>query len=541
MSGKLKEYILSIKPKVFLSVLIALHILTAVVVWFIVSNNTVTIANHGLMAELFVIIFISLILSLLAVSVVYYRWRLECNRTAEKIAKLETEKECLTKTVNYFDSYSRELQNNISVAQTEVDMKRKMLKIYSKKLRIDHTQFKRLSNILLRNQRLIKKLSARAEVSDRYKSAFVACVSHEINTPIHGIIGIADMLCRPTLQPERRNEFTQNLSLSVKRFQDVFDNIMLYSKIQAGDLNITPQPFDVNFMLGSINMYADLLVSRSQKDIQIKFGCNFKEKKIITSYEEGIRIILLRLIGNAVKFSEKGRISIDYRITDTKVLFSVTDNGIGVPTDKYDEIFESFYQVDNNLSRTFSGLGLGLSICKGLLNLMDGRISVDSQIGEGSTFSFYVPASITPHSTVFSNEVLQATDLKPINKKMLVVTPDSKCSDLISSFLQRCSCVPILINSCENLVKIYKNNEGIELVILDLALNGVCIYAIQLLQLNISAKIIFLVPEDCNSTVIEQATAIGRGFVEKPLTDDKLLLALDSLLVLDGETITLNS
>ena len=421
--------------------------------------------------------------------------------------------------------------------QKELEIRQSSITVLKQKVNDDSVQIAEASAQLSANRELLQRARARAEISDRYKSAFVACVSHESQTPIHIIMGFADMLCRPSISPERRAEQTENLMAHANRFLEVFDNIMLYSKIQSGDYNLAPQTFDLNFLLNGISMHADFLIKQSGKPLTLKFGCNFKEKRFITSYEESLKIILLKLIQNAVKFSESGLIAVDYRITDNRILFSVTDNGIGIPPDRYSEIFESFYQVDNSLSRHFQGLGIGLSICKGLLNMMGGKITVDSQVGAGSTFTFDIPAQPPAYSVDLYSEISKVADAKKFNGSVLVISDVSEVVDMIKGLFDSCGCKTYVARSYRQAFDVYRDTKDISFVILDLDIPGANTLAVELPQIDIQVKIIVVAQPNTSADVLASAPIIGRSVITKPLTADTVANAVNNLLILNNQTL----
>lgn len=541
MTSERKHHIIKLlqsRPIVFVLIFVAIHVLIAAVVWWRISISTITVADSSLKWQLVGIITVLLLFNLLAFCLMMIWQRGQDQEVLNEQDKLESEVMMCRKTIQESQEALREANNQNRLLQKELEIRQSTASVLEQKVNDDAVQIAEASAQISANRELLQKARARAEVSDRYKSAFVACVSHEIHTPIHIIMGCADMLCRPTLSPERRAEHTENLVTHSKRFLEVFDNIMLYSKIQSGDITITPQPFDLNFLLNGINMYADFLIKQSGKPLTLKFGCNFKEKKYITSYEEGLKIVLLKLINNAVKFSESGQIAIDYRITDSRVLFSVTDNGIGIPPTRYNEIFESFYQVDNSLSRHYQGLGIGLSICKGLLNMMGGRISVDSQVGAGSTFTFDIPAQMPQLSTDLYSQISKAVDTNPFDGNILLISDNNDDIQLITQFLNTCGCKTLVARTYRQAYEMYNDNRDVAFVLLDLDLPGSNTLAVELPQIDISVTIIIIAQPHTEASILASAPIVGRTIITRPITTDSIADAINNLLILSNKTLT---
>lgn len=541
MTSERKHHIIKLlqsRPIVFVLIFVAIHVLIAAVVWWRISISTITVADSSLKWQLVGIITVLLLFNLLAFCLMMIWQRGQDQEVLNEQDKLESEVMMCRKTIQESQEALREANNQNRLLQKELEIRQSTSSVLEQKVNDDAVQIAEASAQISANRELLQKVRARAEVSDRYKSAFVACVSHEIHTPIHIIMGCADMLCRPTLSPERRAEHTENLVTHSKRFLEVFDNIMLYSKIQSGDITITPQPFDLNFLLNGINMHADFLIKQSGKPLTLKFGCNFKEKKYITSYEEGLKIVLLKLINNAVKFSESGQIAIDYRITDSRVLFSVTDNGIGIPPNRYNEIFESFYQVDNSLSRHYQGLGIGLSICKGLLNMMGGRISVDSQVGAGSTFTFDIPAQMPQLSTDLYSQISKAVDTNPFDGNILLISDNNDDIQLITQFLNTCGCETLVARTYRQAYEMYNDNRDVAFVLLDLDLPGSNTLAVELPQIDISVTIIIIAQPHTEASILASAPIVGRTIITRPITTDSVADAINNLLILSNKTLT---
>ena len=532
-----KYKILRSKPMIFLYIMVGVHVAAGCIIMWFINNSTVTIAVTTLQTRLLSSVGILLVFNLLFFMCTAILQRDKNNADAALIERYEREINAHNQIVADLQQTLRESNNQNRLLQKELEIRQSSIKAFQQKINDDAVQLAEASAQLSANRELLQKARARAEVSDRYKSAFVACVSHEIHTPLHIIMGFADMLCRPTLSPERRAEQTQSLITHANRFLDVFDNIMLYSKIQSGDFNLTPQTFDLNFLLNGISIHTDFLIKQSGKPLALKFGCNFKEKKFITSCEEGLKIVLLKLVNNAVKFSESGLIAIDYRITDSRILFSVTDNGIGIPPDRYSEIFESFYQVDNSLSRHFQGLGIGLSICKGLLNMMGGRITVDSQVGAGSTFTFDIPAQPPAYPIDLYSEISQATDTKRFMGNILIISDTNNVVETSTELFDACGCKTFAARTYRQAFDIFRKTNDISFVLLDLDMPGANSLAVELPQIDIQIKLIVIVSENTGSDILASAPIIGRSVISKPLTQDMVADVVNQILILNNQTL----
>lgn len=260
-----------------------------------------------------------------------------------------------------------------------------------------------LSGIIIDNteriafEQELKQSKAKAEESDRLKSAFLANMSHEIRTPMNSIIGFADMLTDPELREEEKNEFISYINSSSKSLINIIDDIIDIAKIEAGQISITNKEFNIVKMLNEIGTHLLNEAKRADKsNIRIQSETSLDSNRLMI-YTDPLRLkqILNNLLINALKFTDKGEIKFGFTIEKSQegdyLKFFVKDTGIGIPETKKEAIFERFNKLNTNKDRIYGGTGLGLTISKNLVKILGGSIYVESEFGVGSTFYFTIP------------------------------------------------------------------------------------------------------------------------------------------------------
>jgi PAS domain S-box-containing protein len=230
----------------------------------------------------------------------------------------------------------------------------------------------------------------KAQESDRLKSAFLAAMSHELRTPLNSIIGFTGVILQGLAGP-LNEEQTKQLNMtrdSARHLLALINDVLDISKIEAGQLKILKQPFNMRQAVESTLRVVHPLVQR--KSLQLVTSID-SDVGMINNDRRRVEQVLINLVNNAIKFSEHGKVSIECRRRGSWLETSVHDDGIGIQLEDLDRLFKPFQQIDSGLTRSHEGTGLGLVICKRLVTAMGGEITVESQWGVGSTFTFTLP------------------------------------------------------------------------------------------------------------------------------------------------------
>lgn len=241
---------------------------------------------------------------------------------------------------------------------------------------------------LERTRQRLERARQQAESANRVKNAFLGTLSHELRTPMNGVIGMGELLTHTDLD-EKQAKFVSVLLASAKSLTGLVDDLLDISMIEAGELRLSLAPLDLAAMASS--MVSAFEATEIAQSITLTLDCDPDLDGSWYGDEKRIRQVLSNLVNNAVKFTDEGEVAVTLRDRSDNVRFEVTDTGPGVPKDQLQAIFDRFQQVEEHESRRHGGVGIGLNICRQLVTAMRGRIGVESEEGQGATFWFEIP------------------------------------------------------------------------------------------------------------------------------------------------------
>ena len=374
----------------------------------------------------------------------------------------------------------------------------------------------------------LEKAKKKAEESDQLKTVFLQNMSHEVRTPMNGIIGFSEMLNDDDLTPKKRRNYTDIIINNSKQLLQIIQDIIAISSLETKQEKVRREHTSVNDILFELQTVHMATAKKRNVEFFVKKGLR-DSQAMIYSDPVKLRLILESLISNAFKFSTHGPIEIDYLLKNKELEFVVRDKGIGIHPDMHDKIFNRFWQVDQGTTRKYGGTGLGLAISKGYIELLGGKIWVKSELGEGSEFYCtipYVPVDKTNHS-----EKKHGTVIDPNwNNKTILVAEDEEINYIfLDEMISRAGAKVMHAKNGKEAIE-YVHTYPIDLILMDIKMPVMDGYeaATEIRKENAKVPIIALTAY-VNSEDMDKAKNAGcNDFLTKPIVMSKLISIIEN-------------
>ncbi|MGE5446899.1 MAG: response regulator [Bacteroidales bacterium] len=379
------------------------------------------------------------------------------------------------------------------------------------------------------------KAKESAEASDRLKTAFMNNISHEIRTPLNGILGFTEVLADPTLTPRDKDTYTAMLYNSSERLINTVTNFLDISLLTSGNQRVVKKEMSLNTLLQQVIDKFKTLAA--QKYLTLSLELPFKQNDvIILSDKDLLEKILSQLTDNAIKFTSKGSITVGCRINESELLFFVRDTGVGIQEQSQQQIFDYFMQENTASNRGYEGSGLGLTIARGFIGLLGGKIWMESEKGKGSIFYFSIPMEepVRAHD----QKVGVRTSGGKKQKQTIVIAEDDDTNFFYISVLLKSDTLTLLhARNGTEAVTLCEDHPETELVLMDLKMPEMDGFEATRL-IKSFRKDLPVIAVSAYSGSEEQQKAFEAGcdeFITKPIKKEQLLQKLEEFSIpVDG-------
>ncbi|MEN9444380.1 MAG: hypothetical protein RIS47_1270, partial [Bacteroidota bacterium] len=368
--------------------------------------------------------------------------------------------------------------------------------------------------------------------SDRLKTAFLQNMSHEIRTPMNAIIGFSNLLHRNFSNIEKLEKFTEIISQRSKDLLDIINDILDIARIESGQVSLNYEKISI------LKLFTEIKLTFVQQKSLVRFEFDqlgiLENTDIELLTDKGkIKQIFINLIGNAFKFTNEGSIRVGYILDCAdSIKFYVSDSGIGISAEKFEVIFDRFMQLETGTSRQYGGTGLGLAIVKGLLEILGGKIWLESELGKGSTFYFSIPYTNirTQKNKMETSVTNQGLDFR--NRTILIVEDDAYNALYLEEILSVTEVNTLQTTMGTKAIELC-NSVSIDLVLMDIRLPDITGYEATK-EIKSKYPNLPIIAQTAYAASGDRQRAFDAGcndYVSKPMSPDELLSVLTKYLI----------
>jgi len=423
---------------------------------------------------------------------------------------------------------------NISF-EKKLQERTKKLSDYNKQLKDEIKERNRSEKKLIENKE-------KAEKSDKLKTSFLSNISHEIRTPINGILGFSEIIRKDDLHTDEKEKYTNIIKTCGRSLLKIIDDVIDLSKIESNQIQLKTEEFLITkFATELYDFFINDELFKQRQKVELRLNININGSTMIKTDKEKLRQILINLVGNAFKYTEEGYIEIGCKIEEGKyngankdLLFFVKDTGLGISEDMQESIFEPFVKIEHDISKLYGGTGLGLTITKNLIDLLGGRIWLKSRPGEGSEFYFTLPDSVLIVNGM--EKPLSTREIKDNynwdGKLVLIVEDDEMSLTYLKEVLKSTKINIIHASDGKQAVELAYNNPDIDLILMDIKLPEMNGYEATR-KIKYFRKSIPIIAQTAYAMADDKQKSLQIGcddYISKPINRHKLLYTMDTLM-----------